>query len=146
MITIAPPRPPELQECRLRLTAGPAAAAEARRQVRAAIRAWEVPVDPDVAVLLTSDLVTSAIRYEAAEAVTLAVRCARGQLRVEVHRTGPGQADVPVDAETGPGLILVATLSQEWGFYRTTEGKAMYFALAFQPDPAGGGCDPGWMP
>jgi len=146
MITIAPPRPSELQECRLRLTAGPAAAAEARRQVRAAIRAWEVPVDPDVAVLLTSDLVTAAITYDAGEAVALAVRCARGQLRVEVHRARPGHADAPVDAETGPGLILVATLSQEWGFYRTTEGKAMYFALAFQPDPAGGGCDPAWMP
>ena len=32
--------------------AGPAA--EARRQVRSIIRGWEVPVDPDIAVLLTT--------------------------------------------------------------------------------------------
>ena len=132
MNTMAPPRPTEQHACRVRLTAGPAAAAEARRQVRAAIGAWDIPVDPDVAVLLTSDLVTNAIRHEAGETIMLAVRCARGQLRVDVHGTScaePGQAD----AGTGPGLILVATLSDEWGSYRTPAGKAVYFTLASGP-------------
>src|SRR5258706_16383361 len=40
------------------LTAGPAAAGEARGQVRSAIAAWDVPVDPATAALLTSELVT----------------------------------------------------------------------------------------
>lgn len=146
MNTLAPARPTERHACRVQLTPGPAAAAEARGQVRAAICAWDVLVDPDVAVLLASDLVTSAICDEPGETVTLAIRCARGQLRVEVHGSSPflpAAADAPVGAGISPGLILVATLSDEWGFYRTAAGKAGYFALAVQPDFAGaGGCGP----
>src|SRR5580658_333927 len=44
MNTMAPTRPSELQISRVRLTAGPTAAAEARTHVRAAIVAWDVPV------------------------------------------------------------------------------------------------------
>ncbi len=142
MNAMAPTRPTELHGCRVRLTTGPAAAAEARSQVRAAICAWDVPVDPSVAVLLTSELVTNAIRHEAGETVTLAITCSCGQLRVDVHDTScsmPVLVDAPADAETGRGLILVATLSAEWGFYRTPAGKAVYFTLAFQPDLAEGG-------
>ena len=61
MDTMAPIRPTVQRPRRISLTAGPAAAAEARSQVRAAIYAWDVPVDPSVAVLLTSELVTNAI-------------------------------------------------------------------------------------
>jgi len=142
MNTLAPTRPTELHACRVRLAAGPAAAAGARRQVRAAIGAWDVPVDPDVAVLLTSDLVTDAIRHEAGGTVTLTVRRDRGQLRVEVHgasRSRRARADAPAGAQTGPGLILVATLSDEWGSYRTPAGEAVYFTLAFRSGQAGGG-------
>jgi len=39
-------RPTELHQRRILMTRRPAAAAEARRQVRAIIRAWQVPVDP----------------------------------------------------------------------------------------------------
>ena len=138
MNTMAPPRPTDLDACRVRLTAGPAAAAaQARRQVRAAISAWRAPVDPDVAVLLTSDLVTYAFRHEAGDTVTLAISCSGGELRVDVHgssRSRPSQADARVEPEIGPGLILVATLSDEWGSYRTPDGKAVYFTLAFHPD------------
>ncbi len=147
MNTMAPTRPTELHARCVQLTTGPAAAAEARRQVWAAIRAWHAPVDPDVALLLTSDLVTNAIRHEAGETIVLAVHCGRGQLRVAVHGTShflPVQAAAWADADTGPGLVLVATLSDEWGSYRTPQGKAVYFTLAFQPDLAeGGGSGPG---
>ena len=69
----------------------------------------------------------------------LAINCSRGQLRVDVHDTSralPVLQDAPADAETGRGLMLVATLSADWGFYRTPAGKAVYFTLAFQPDLA----------
>ena len=137
MNAIAPTRPTELQGCRTRLAAGPCAAAEARRQVRAAVCAWDIPVDPDVAVLLTSELVTNAVRHEVSGMITLAVTCSRDQLRVDVYDTSrslPVVVEAAVDAETGRGLMLVATLSAEWGFYRTPAGKAVYFTLAFQPD------------
>ena len=45
MNAMAPTRPAELNGYRVRLTTGPAVVAEARSQVRAAICAWEVPVD-----------------------------------------------------------------------------------------------------
>jgi anti-sigma regulatory factor (Ser/Thr protein kinase) len=160
MTTMAPPRPAERHErhvrperhegserhgrrgCRVRLATGPAAPAEARRRVRDAIRSWQVPVDLDAALLLTSELVTNAIRHEAgqgAQAVMLAIASSRGRLRVDVHDTSwsvPAVAEVPADAETGRGLLLVETLSDEWGFYRTPAGKAVYFTLAFEPDKA----------
>jgi hypothetical protein len=139
MITMAPTRPSELHARRVRLTAGLAAVAEARGQVRAALRAWQAPIDADIAVLLTSDLVTHVLRHEEGATVMLIVRCTRGQLRVDVHGTSRSLlTDGQAAAETTRGLILVATLSDEWGFYRTPAGQATYFTLAFQPDSSEG--------
>ena len=73
-------RPTELRQRRILMTRKPAAAAEARGQVRAVIRAWEIPVDPDIAVLLTSDLVTHAVIGWNSATITLAVRCSHDQL------------------------------------------------------------------
>ena len=142
MNAMAPTRPTELHRRRVRLATGPAAASEARCQVRTAICAWEVPVDLDVAVLLTSELVTNAIRHEVSGTVTLAITCSCSELRVDVFDTCcflPVVVDTPADAETGRGLMLVATLSADWGFYRTPAGKAVYFTLTFRPDLADSG-------
>jgi len=109
-------RPTELHQRRILMTRKPAAAAEARSQVRAIIRAWELPVDPDIAVLLTSDLVTHAIINWNSETITLAVRCSRGQLRVDVYDTSlplPMAVDEQAVRQTRPGLALVAALSAE---------------------------------
>ena len=136
MNAMAPTRPTELSDRRIRLATGPAAAGEARSQVRAAICSWDVPVDPDVAVLLTSELVTNAIMREASGTVTLAISCSCDQLCVEVHDTScfmPVLLDAPAGAETGRGLMLVGALSDGWGAYRTPVGKAVYFTLTFQP-------------
>jgi anti-sigma regulatory factor (Ser/Thr protein kinase) len=132
-----PTRPTELHQRRIRLTREPAAAAEARSQVRAVIRAWKVPVDPDIAVLLASDLVTNAITHGNGGTVTLAIRCSRGHLRIDVYDTS--RSLPTADTETGRGLVLVAALSTEWGAFRTPAGKAVYFTLALQPGlPQGG--------
>ena len=130
-------RPTELHQRRILVTRRPTAAAEARHQVGSIIRAWEVPVDPDIAVLLTSDLVTHAIVHWDSETITLAVRCSRGQLRVDVYDTSlpvPMAVDEQVVRQAPPGLALVASLSAEWGSFLTFTGKAMYFALAFEAD------------
>jgi anti-sigma regulatory factor (Ser/Thr protein kinase) len=142
MNTIAPTRPAVQRKRRISLSAGPTAAAAARSQVRAAIYAWDVPVDAAAAVLLASEPVTNAIRHETGETVTLVITCASGQLRVDVHDTScavPVPVDGPADAETGRGLMLVSSLSSEWGYYRTPAGKAVYFTLAFGPGPGEGG-------
>jgi anti-sigma regulatory factor (Ser/Thr protein kinase) len=138
--TTMPGRTSELRACRTRLPSGPAAAAEARRQVRAAIAAWKPQgVDIDVAVLLTSELVTNAITHAPGKAVTLGVRCGGGQFRVDVHdasASAPVLTEAPADAEAGRGLMLVDTLATTWGSYPTPLGKAVYFTLELQPELA----------
>jgi Histidine kinase-like ATPase domain len=135
-------RPTAVHQRRVGLSREPAAAAEARSQVRAVIRAWKVPVDPYIAVLLASDLVTNAIVHGNGETLTLAIRCSRSHLRIDVYDTSrslPMAVVEPAHAETGRGLVLVAALSAEWGSFHTPAGQAAYFTLAFQPDlPEGG--------
>jgi anti-sigma regulatory factor (Ser/Thr protein kinase) len=141
--------------CRVvRLAPRLSAVAAARAEVEAAICAWCVPVDPDVAILLTSELVTNAVTHAtananrngraaarggAADAVLLVIAADDAGLRVDVH---DGSCDLPVlagcpadaDAETGRGLLLVTSLSAEWGFHRTPGGKVVYFTLQARPD------------
>jgi anti-sigma regulatory factor (Ser/Thr protein kinase) len=126
---------------RIPLLADLTAAASARAVIEDVIRDWRVPVDADVAVLLTSELVTNAVTHgtrETGEFVLLAVGCDATMLRVDVH---DGSGDLPVldiapaDAETGRGLLLVTSLSAGWGSYRTAVGKAVYFTLELQPGP-----------
>jgi anti-sigma regulatory factor (Ser/Thr protein kinase) len=135
-----PLRPTVLQKRRVTLAAVPASVGMARSQVKATIQAWEIPVDESIAVLLTSELVTNAIRHEKDDTITLVITCAYGQLHVDVHDSScslPVPMDGPPDAETGRGLVLVASLSSSWGYYRTQTGKAVYFTLASQDGRAG---------
>jgi anti-sigma regulatory factor (Ser/Thr protein kinase) len=134
----APARAPAQHSVSVLLPAGPTAAAAARRCVRAAIESWGIPADPDVATLLTSELVTNAIRYASAS-VRLFVTCSCGHLRVYVHDTSrlfPAPLDAPADAEDGRGLMLVDRLATDWGCYRTSAGKAVYFTLALATELA----------
>jgi anti-sigma regulatory factor (Ser/Thr protein kinase) len=140
-------------QCRIPLMADLAAAASARAVVADAIRTWRVPVDTDVALLLTSELVTNAVTHGAFKPgetagtfVLLTVACDLTRLRVDVH---DGSGDLPVldqdqpeptEAESGRGLLLVTSLSAEWGFYRTPGGKAVYFTLDIQRDLPAAGC------
>ena len=135
MSTAMSARRAEIHAWRIRMTAVPAAPAEARGHVRAAVCAWRIPVNVDTAVLLTSELVTNTIPAAPGQAITLTVACNRSRLRIEVHDSAPAMpepAAAPADADGGRGLILVAALAAEWGFYRTLTGKAVYFTLAFE--------------
>jgi anti-sigma regulatory factor (Ser/Thr protein kinase) len=141
MNAMAPTRVAVRQRRRVLLAARPAAPAEARSQVLAAICTWHVPVDPAVAVLLTSELVTNAVKHGAGDTVLLDINCSGGQFRVDVHDSScflPVQVDAPAEAEAGRGLMLVTSLSEEWGTYRIPAGKAVYFTLAFQHGPGEG--------
>jgi anti-sigma regulatory factor (Ser/Thr protein kinase) len=134
MDSMAPARAAELYQRRVRLVRQPAAAGQARGHVRDALRSWQVPVDPDVAILLTSDVVTNAILHGVGPNVTVAIRCSRGQLRVDVYdsaRSQPLPAETPEENGAGPELALVALLADDWGVFRTPAGRAVYFALTF---------------
>ena len=127
---MVPTRPAELLRRRVLLAREPLAAGQARSQVRAAIRAWAVPVDPDIAILLTSDLVTEAITYwawpepDAGHQVLPRCPARRRNRRVRAPAGGRGRAGGhwpragagrrPVDAvgrvphPGGPGHVLHA--------------------------------------
>jgi hypothetical protein len=138
MHTMMPDHTTDRRGRRARLTRRPAAAADARGQVRAALGARDVPVDDDVAVLLTCELVANAIKHTVRGAITPGIRCTRRQPRADVHDTSPSRpvpADRPVGAEAGRGLALAASLPADWGAYRTPAGKAVHVTLALQgPD------------
>jgi anti-sigma regulatory factor (Ser/Thr protein kinase) len=139
MDIMAPIRTTGQRPRRVFLTAGPAAAADARRHVRATIHASGVPIDEYVAILLTSELVTNAIWHDANEdkKIQLVIIWVGDEMRVEVHDTSPYEpvlADARPESETGRGLMLVADLATTWGFYRTDTGKAVYFTLAPEAD------------
>jgi hypothetical protein len=134
MNTRALTRPGARHKVRMTVTAGPAAAAIARGEVRAAIRAWNVPVSTAVAGTLTGELVTNALKDEAVRAIELVISCAYGQLQVDVYGPSPAVAlrmDVPAGAAAGQELLLLASLSSSWGYYETPTGKAGYFTLMF---------------
>jgi anti-sigma regulatory factor (Ser/Thr protein kinase) len=150
MTPMAPPRPTRsarpnpatpFRECRVRLAATLAAAAQARAEIEETLRAWRVPLDPEIPVLLTSELVANAVTHGAGKHVILAVSYGCDELRVDVHDASgdlPVLADVPPEAESGRGLLLVTSLSSEWGFYRTPAGKAVYFVLKLPPEVVSG--------
>jgi hypothetical protein len=139
MDTIAPyaPSPPaELRHRRARLAVGPDTAAHASGHVRSAIAAWSVPVNPAVAILLTSDLVINAVTNGADDVLTLGIRWSAGQLRVEIHDasvTGDSWNAGQNELDEKRGLLLVAALATDWGQYRTPAGRAVYYVLAFEP-------------
>ncbi len=139
MTMMAPVRMTVQRPCRLGLTPGPAAAAQARRHVRAVIGAWDAPVDDYVAALLTSELVTNAVKHvpDHPGSIDLVISWASGELRVEVHdrsRSAPVVIDASPEAEAGRGLMLLARLATDWGYRETGTGKAVYFTLAAQAD------------
>ena len=85
----------------LSLDPGPAAAGQARSRIEAVLRAWQIPVDADVAVLLTSELVTNAVRHGGAKRVEATAEERDGAVLVEIHDDGTG---IPADHGTGLGL------------------------------------------
>lgn len=115
------------------LGSGPREVGRARRVLARSLRAWGIDGhDADVAVLLTSELVTNAIRHGAAPVRLRAGVDARG-LRVEVDDEARGtvapRRAAPGDAH-GRGLFLVETLADRWGCRAAGSGKRVWFELA----------------
>jgi anti-sigma regulatory factor (Ser/Thr protein kinase) len=110
------------------------AAAAARAYLRRQANLLHPPTLHD-ALILTSELVTNAIRH-GRPAVTLAIQLEPSALTVIVTDTGP---DLPPlaprtphpDSPTGRGLVIVDTLATRWGVapQPASPGKAVWFAL-----------------
>jgi anti-sigma regulatory factor (Ser/Thr protein kinase) len=84
------------------------------------------------AVLLTSEIVTNAVRYVGG-AVSVRARCDDHGLRVEVGDSGPGVprvVEVVDDATGGRGMHLVDALATQWSTTQVDGGKVVWFELA----------------
>ena len=105
-------------------------AAEARNRVERMLQ--DLPRDSlEVALLLTSELVTNAVRHGAGP-VTVDLASDGAAVRIGVHDLG---ATLPVarhpDADSlgGRGLLLVEGLAAGWGVDREARGKTVWFTL-----------------
>jgi anti-sigma regulatory factor (Ser/Thr protein kinase) len=95
----------------------------------------------DIAVLLTSELVTNAVLHsdsrDGAGPVTVKVTRCRDWLRVEVTDAGSARSVPEVKrnpcASHGHGLLLVDSLAQEWGYCAGVSGTTVWFTLAAGP-------------
>ncbi|MCX4472928.1 ATP-binding protein [Micromonospora sp. NBC_01655] len=105
------------------------ASAEGRRFVAEHLHRWRVPDQvADTAVLLTSEIITNAVRY-AAPPLGLRVGLRAGQVRVEVTDSNP---ELPVlarpdfEALGGRGMWLIDTLAAAWGCHPDPRGKIVW--------------------
>ena len=110
------------------------AAGDARAYLRRRAKLLHPPMLDD-ALILTSELVTNAVRH-GRPAVTLAVQLEPSALIVVVTDTGPELPPlVPrtphPDSPTGRGLVIVDALATRWGVTPQpgSTGKAVWFAL-----------------
>jgi anti-sigma regulatory factor (Ser/Thr protein kinase) len=124
----------EITEPRLRCVLPfEAASAEVRLLRRAAVTQlsrWGVPVAPDEAELLVTELATNVVKHVGEGAPARLILEWRGErLRLEVHDTSralPSPATADCDAECGRGLHLLAALAVDWGTVLTAAGKAVW--------------------
>lgn len=101
---------------------------QARAFATAQLAAWGLESVSDAVQLIAAELVTNALRHGGGTAdISLSYR--PGVVRVEVRDNGAGEPrllDVPVDAESGRGLAIVASLSSAWGVERHRDGKTVW--------------------
>ncbi|MFI5040611.1 MAG: ATP-binding protein [Acidimicrobiales bacterium] len=114
------------------LPADDASAGTARRFVARSLSGIEGADVREAAVLLTSELVTNAVRHAGGECV-LVVDVDAGRVRIEIHDQAsqrPILRRLAVTDQRGRGLALVDALARRWGSDPVAgKGKAVWFEL-----------------
>ncbi|MGW5778168.1 SpoIIE family protein phosphatase [Streptomyces sp. NPDC003863] len=107
------------------------AAATARTHVQDRLRRWNHPADPFTVTLVVSELVTNALRYGAAP-VVLRLIADGPSLICEVSDAGqaaPHLRHAKAVDEGGRGLLICASLADNWGVRHTDDGKTVWAEL-----------------
>jgi anti-sigma regulatory factor (Ser/Thr protein kinase) len=131
-------------QTRLPLAALPTAPSVARGHVRTVAREWGLADLADTAELLVSELVTNAVQASAklrtagTPVIHLRVTSDRMSMVIHVWDASSGMPVRRVDAdeldeEGGRGLLLVETLSKDWGAYRKADGKVVWCLITAEP-------------
>ncbi|MFJ9380229.1 ATP-binding protein [Streptomyces sp. NPDC101455] len=109
---------------------------QCRRIVRAALHYWRLASIADTAELLTSELVTNALRHGAGHDIGMRVFLSEAHLVIEVR---DGSANRPVlrqatpEDEDGRGLVLVDAMADKWG--TSADGTMTWCSLALPQFP-----------
>ena len=116
----------------MELGSGPAAAAEARREIGRLREDLDPPLVETLRLLVT-ELVTNSVRHTAAKSLTLKVAVGRSAVLTEVADDGPGFDPECIERcaaeDTGWGLFLVQRLSSNWGVKHEGATKRVWFEL-----------------
>jgi anti-sigma regulatory factor (Ser/Thr protein kinase) len=127
-----------MSEARTELGASPHSPRIARDFLRHVMDAWGCDDPDDVAVLLTSEIVSNAVLH-AATALSVEIQLEQERLRVAVRdgdlRMPTVQQPAPEDT-SGRGLLLVRSLADRWGAERDGHGKVVWFEIRAGPRPA----------
>jgi len=133
MATASPPCPLEHVSKPLMLGAIPSSPRTARAVARSLLIEWGLADLTDTVELLVSELVTNAVQvsacYEVPSPVQFRMSATRNRVLIEVWDCDPRQPIVrqPMDFEdSGRGLLLVATLSSQWGWTEFKRGKIVW--------------------
>jgi anti-sigma regulatory factor (Ser/Thr protein kinase) len=120
----------------------PEQVAAARAFVSRTLRSHQVGADDDAATLLTSEIVTNAIRHtksgvDSGTVTIVVIGVPRGVL---VEIIDGGSAGTPVVkgdlyAAEGHGLFLVQHLAAQWGYLRDPAGATVWFHLPVADEP-----------
>ncbi len=118
------------------LPLAPSAVGVARRLVSDVAQPYVAAEGLRDAELLTSELVSNALRHSESGRVRLQVSCGDGKLRVDVTDEAPplelpSEPHMPgPDAESGRGLPLLALMAHRWGVSRAEGvGNQVWFEL-----------------
>ena len=104
----------------------------ARRHARQVVREWGLPGLADTAELLVSELMTNAIRASASILSPAVALWLFSDGRCVVIQVGDASSEMPLrqdadaDSESGWGLLLVESLSQDWGSFPRANGKVVW--------------------
>jgi PAS domain S-box-containing protein len=125
---------PSLARAAIDLPAEPGAVGGGRRFVVATLDAWGCSALAETARLLTSEVLTNAIRHGIGP-IALSLRRSAEDLTIEVTDRAtvvPHPRQAEEDDESGRGLLLVEALTDHWGTRPTDDGKSVWFTLAIR--------------
>jgi anti-sigma regulatory factor (Ser/Thr protein kinase) len=117
-------------ELRRELASDVASPAQARTLVRQMLQVWDADGECEVAELLTSELVTNAVRHAATE-ILLRVEVDDARVRIEVSDTSAEMPRIRAKPDVGGyGLRIVDELATRWGVEAVPDnGKTVWFEL-----------------
>jgi anti-sigma regulatory factor (Ser/Thr protein kinase) len=133
MTAASPPCPIDHVSKPLTLGAIPSSPSTARAAARSLLAEWDLTDLSENVELIVSELVTNAVQVSACYAVPPPVQfrmsAMRSSVLIEVWDCDPRQPVIrqPMDFdESGRGLLLMATLSIQWGWTEFRQGKIVW--------------------